>query len=249
MTATLAYLRFELQRTLRTRGFLLFVLGFPVLFYLLLKDTAGTGFRPLGIPFAGYYMVCMAGFGAMITAINSSGPRLAAERSSGWNRQLRVTPLPGWAYLSTKVLTSLLLTLPVMVVVMAVAAVFGPVHISAVTALELLVALMAGSLTFAAAGVLLGYAISSDTANPMINGGLLLLAYFGGLFEPVAAMAAWQQQIAYVTPTYQLAAVGWWVLGGRTPLLPHALALLAYLIAFSALALWRVEVDEARSAA
>lgn len=246
---TLAYLRFELQRTLRTRGFLLFVLGFPVLFYLLLKNTSGNGFRPLGIPFAAYYMVCMAGFGAMITAINSSGPRLAAERSSGWNRQLRTTPLPAPSYLATKVLTSLILTLPVMVVVMVVAVIFGPVQISVVRAVVLLACLMAGSLTFAVAGVLLGYSISSDTANPMINGALLLLAYFGGLFEPVAAMAAWQQQIAYLTPTYQLAAVGWWVLGGRTPLLPHALVLLAYLVVLTGLALWRVEVDEARTSA
>ena len=37
-------------------------------------------------------MVSMAGFGAMIAAI-AGGARIAAERSVGWNRQLRLTPL------------------------------------------------------------------------------------------------------------------------------------------------------------
>jgi ABC-2 type transport system permease protein len=38
-------------------------------------------------------MVGLAAFGTM-GAVLSSGARIAAERSTGWNRQLRLTPLP-----------------------------------------------------------------------------------------------------------------------------------------------------------
>ena len=39
-----------------------------------------------------YYMVGLAAFGTM-SAMLSSGTRIAGERESGWNRQLRITPL------------------------------------------------------------------------------------------------------------------------------------------------------------
>ena len=39
-----------------------------------------------------YYMVGLLAFGAMV-AVLSGGARIAAERTVGWNRQLRLTPL------------------------------------------------------------------------------------------------------------------------------------------------------------
>ena len=62
-----------------------------------------------------YFMVSMASFGAMVAALNAGGTRLAAERASGWTRQLRVTPLPAWSYVSTKIAASMVIVLPVIV--------------------------------------------------------------------------------------------------------------------------------------
>jgi len=50
-------------------------------------------------------MVGLAAFGTM-NAVLSSGVRIAAERSVGWNRQLRLTPLSTRAYFRVKVLTA-----------------------------------------------------------------------------------------------------------------------------------------------
>ena len=49
-------------------------------------------------------MVGLAAFGAM-NAMLSSGARIAGERAAGWNRQLRITPLPVSDYFRAKVVT------------------------------------------------------------------------------------------------------------------------------------------------
>ena len=76
-------------------------------------DLGGTGIAaPL------YFMVGLAAFGTM-NAVIAAGARIAAERSVGWNRQLRLTPLSARAYLLTKVLTAYLMALVTIVVLYA----------------------------------------------------------------------------------------------------------------------------------
>ena len=86
---------YELLRAFRNRRFLIFSLGFPLVLYFAdrrrrtatIDSLGGTGISaPL------YYMVGLAAFGAM-TAMLSTGARIAGERTVGWNRQLRITPL------------------------------------------------------------------------------------------------------------------------------------------------------------
>ena len=50
-----------------------------------------------------YLMVGLAAFGTM-NAVISGGARIAFDRSLGWTRQLRLTPLSPRSYLATKIL-------------------------------------------------------------------------------------------------------------------------------------------------
>ena len=94
-----AYLRYELLRTVRNRRFFFFSLAFPLILYFLIAgpnrnedDIGGSG---LSAPL--YFMVGLAAFGTM-NAMLGAGARIAGERSVGWNRQLRITPLPPRTY-------------------------------------------------------------------------------------------------------------------------------------------------------
>src|SRR3954453_14771974 len=107
------YTRYELVRAFRNRRFFVFSIGFPVVMYFLLagpndsaKFTAMTG----GITAPLFYMVGLLSFGGMIAALGS-GARIATERSVGWNRHLRLTPLTPRQYFRTKVLTGYLMVL------------------------------------------------------------------------------------------------------------------------------------------
>ena len=55
-------------------------------------NFGGTAAHPTGLFAPQYYMVGLLAFGAMV-AVLSGGARIAAERTVGWNRQLRLTPL------------------------------------------------------------------------------------------------------------------------------------------------------------
>src|SRR5262249_154779 len=101
------YMRLELVRTFRNRRFFIFSWGFPLaIFYLVatpnrhVASLAGSG---ISAPV--YFMVGLASFGAM-NAVLATGARIAGERSVGWNRQLRLTPLSTRMYFRAKVLTA-----------------------------------------------------------------------------------------------------------------------------------------------
>jgi ABC-2 type transport system permease protein len=81
----------EVRRILRSPRFLIFTVGLPLLYFLIFSGIyASDGGATVVV-----LMVMMAAFGAISASI-SVGGRVAAERHVGWNRQLRLTPLPGW---------------------------------------------------------------------------------------------------------------------------------------------------------
>ncbi len=117
---SLTYTRFEMLRTLRNRRFLLFSLIFPLILYYVVAGPHRnvSNFDASGISLPVYYMVGMAAFGTMATML-SCGARIAAERSVGWNRQLRITPLAPSAYFFAKVLTAYMMAAISLVVLYA----------------------------------------------------------------------------------------------------------------------------------
>lgn len=136
MTA-LAYTRFELVRTLRNGRLLLFSLGFPVIVFFAIavpnRDVNDFGGSGVSLPL--YYMVGLVGFGAMMALI-STGARIASERTDGWTRQLRITPLSPGAYLRAKVVTGYAMALLTIALLYGSGAVLG-VRLSAGRWLEM----------------------------------------------------------------------------------------------------------------
>ena len=109
------YIKYELLRTVRNKRSFIFSLIFPLVMFFLLAapnknnhNFGGTKGHPTGIFAPQYYMVGLLAFGAMI-AVLSGGARIAAERTVGWNRQLRLTPLTPRIYFRAKIVTSYLL--------------------------------------------------------------------------------------------------------------------------------------------
>src|SRR5690349_519943 len=104
LALTFSYTRYELLRTFRNTRFFLLSLVFPLILFVLVAGPnrdAELG----GISFVVYYMAGMVSWGTMM-AVMGGGARIAAERSVGWNRQLRVTPLTARSYFQAKVVSS-----------------------------------------------------------------------------------------------------------------------------------------------
>jgi len=247
MTGLGAFLRFEVLRLLRNVRYVGISVGFPVVFYVLFLHNEHPAAHIAGTTWRTYFMVSMASFGAMVASLNAGGTRLAAERASGWTRQLRVTPLPAWSYVTTKIAASMVIALPVIAVVEATGLLLGGVHLAPATWAALTMVLWASALPFAALGVLVGFVASGETAYPLVTALMFLLSFFGGLFTPVRYLPAALRRVAAFLPSYHHASIGWAVVAGRVPALADADALLVYALALALAVAWRHRVEESRA--
>jgi ABC-2 type transport system permease protein len=219
------YLVLDVRRTLRNRRTLVFLVVMPVAFFLLF----GGGFRTSNPDAFAYVMISMAVYGAMI-ATTSTGAQVSVERSQGWTRQLRLTPLRPAGYVLTKVLAAFVLGVVPVVMVLGVGAVLGA-KLTLSQWIEVGLAAWVCSLVFAAFGLFVGYLVPAENAMQFIGPLLALLSFFGGLFQPLDQMSSALRSIAPWMPTY---AVG---LIARSPLLHtgFTLAHIGDLVAWTAI--------------
>ncbi len=198
---------FDLRRVMRSPSFLMWTLAFPIVFYLADYNNAtnnANNTASWGTPWPVYFMVSMCCWAAIAAATNVGGGRLPAERSNGWTRQLRLTPLPSWAYALGEVIIGVSVALVAVVILAVVAGAASRPGLSAQAGAEMLAACWLGSLPFAALGILVGLTTTSTSAQPMMVGTILVLNILGGLLVPLKAFPAWLRDIAHVLPTYHL---------------------------------------------
>ncbi len=250
MSGLLAFGRFEVGRLLRSWKFLGITVGFPIVFYMLFLGDRTPGRIVDGtVSWRTYLMVTMGSFGALVAALTAGGARLSGERASGWARQLRVTPIPAWSYVVTKVSASMLVVLPVLALVELVGGVFGGVDLSARTWVELTALLWATALPFALLGVFIGFMVHAETAFPVVTALMFVLGYFGGLFNPVSSMPHALRVAAELLPSFHHAALGLALVGGRGPLLEHWLVLAGFAAVFIVAIVLKHRLEEARGLA
>ena len=250
MRALSAYGRFEVGRLLKSWKFMVITVGFPVTFYMLFLGNRSGGEVIAGtVAWRVYLMISMCSFGALVAGLTAGGGRLSGERSSGWARQLRVTPLPAWSYVATKVAATMVVILPVVVLVEVVGATFGDVSLAIGTWVELALLLWATALPFAVLGVLIGFSVTAETAFPVVTALMFVLGYFGGLFNPVSGMPPALRQVAHVLPSFHHAALGLDLVDGRALSAGHWLVLGAYVAVLGAAVIWRHRVEESKGLA
>jgi ABC-2 type transport system permease protein len=244
LRATGAYLRFELPRTFRNRRYIVLAIGFPVAFYLLFTRVL-TGNAPADPGVQAFGMVSMAAYGA-IGASLSAAVRISMERTNGWMRQLRVTPLPPLAYLTGKFASAYVTAVPSIVLVMFTAYAVNGVALAPTTWLLVFVALAFGVLPFAALGVAIGFLFDESSAQLVFSIAYVGLAVLGGLWTPISSFPDALATLSRMTPSYRFADLGWAALAGRSPDIVDVLLLAAYGAAFAALVAWRYRAAEER---
>jgi ABC-2 type transport system permease protein len=220
----------EVNRLRRNRRYLLFTIGLPVILYLI---VAKQGNKAYGVEFTAYYMVAMATFGAFAGALNGNSIRIAEERKVGWIRQLRLTPLPANAYVVAKILTSMVISVPSIVIVLLLGRFYGGVHLAIWQWLVIAVIIWLGSTIFAALAVAIGYRFPPDQVQP-----ITLLVYFtftilGGIWFPLSGVL---QNIGKGTPTYEAVKISTDVIGNVTVPYGLVIGLVVWLAIFAALA-------------
>jgi ABC-2 type transport system permease protein len=246
ISMSMTYLFTELKRSYRNPRYMLFTLGIPLVLFLVIGSAWDGNIG--GVSGQTWYMVNMGMFGSM-GAVLGIGARIAIERDAGWNRQLRLTPLPALGYVVGKVVTGMLVALPALLLVDLAGALTGKVDLTALQWAEVVGLGWISVLPLAVVGVGVGYLARGDSAQA-VNGGLvMLLALFGGLWFPIDGSAPqWLQSVAHVMPTYWITSITRAPISHQWPAAGGWLVLLAWALVAARIAARRYDADDLRAA-
>ena len=234
MGGTLALTKAEISRLRRNKRYLIFTVALPVMFYLIFGKTNATGY---GVSFAAFYMVGMASFGAFSGAFNNNTIRISQERKDGWIRQLRLTPLPANAYVVAKILTSMVTTVPSILIVFLLGRFYGHVQMPIWKWVACAVTIWIGTLIFAALAVALGYKLNPDSVQPVTIAVFFFFSIFGGLWFPLSGAL---EKFGEFTPTYQIVKISTDVIGQGKVALVNVIGIVVWFAIFAVLATFAV---------
>ncbi len=242
-----AQIKAELLTLLRNPSSLVPTLLFPIMFWVFFglpnaRQTSQSGFN-----IGAYILASFAMYSIIQTVLFNLGIFIAIERSTGWYKFQRTTPVRIWVLFAAKLVTVLILGLIALALLLTVGAITGGVSLSLGAWVSLVGRVLLGVLPFAALAVFIGYmARGAQTASPIINLVFFPMAFGSGLFIPLDNLPKIVRDIAPFLPAYhggQLARVAVGVPSAQ-PELTHVLALLGFTVLFLALAVWAYRRDE-----
>ncbi|MEW1656553.1 MULTISPECIES: ABC transporter permease [unclassified Streptomyces] len=229
-----AYVRLEIRRALRDKGYVFFGIGMPVLMYLLFTRLGAGG---SAADWKLYSMVGLAAYGALGAAFGPGGG-VAEDKSLGWLRQLRSIPLSPAQVVVGRGLTGSVTVLPALGAVLLVGGLVNGVRLAVWQWAALVVLLWLGTVPFTLLGLGNGYRLSSQATGLVNTGCLLVLSIVGGLWFPAAAFPGWLRTLSGWTPANRFADLGLSVAHGGAPSLATVAILAAWLALFGGYAVY-----------
>ncbi|WP_420369809.1 ABC transporter permease [Curtobacterium sp. L1-20] len=244
----LRYVYLETKRQLRNVRAMVFTFAVPVVMLLVFGSAFGGQQDPAThLQYLVVTTLQMASYGGMMAAL-SQAFAIVNERSVGWNRQLRVTPLSGWGFLVSKVIAAMAfaavsIAVTVLVAVLGLHASLGAGHWIAAA-----VGIWCGVVPFALIAILIGQFARPAFAQPLFMVVFMGLAILGGLWVPLSVMPDWMGTVAHLLPSYWLNRIGQMGAGatGTTGMTEPAMVLAGWALALSAVIVWRYRRDAAR---
>jgi ABC-2 type transport system permease protein len=192
----------ELRRHLRAPDFAFAAMALPLLFYFMFAAPRASE-QVAGGTIGGYCVAVFGIYGILSIALSGIGSTIVEERGRGDLRLIRVTPLPGSAYMGAKLLFVFLASV-VVVMLLGVAGRLTGAGLSFDRFAMTAAVLVLGALALAPIGFITGFLVRPGSAIAVNLLILMPLSLVGGVFMGVDQLPSAVQQIAQVTPTYHL---------------------------------------------
>jgi ABC-2 type transport system permease protein len=228
-----AYLRFELIRLYRSPSLLMFTVIMPVVSYVVFSAISTGTDNGLGV--TTIMMVGLAGYGALIGVL-SLGAAVSNERTQGWLRQLRITPLRPAHVVVVKTIASTTVAIPSILCVGLAGYLEHGITLSPGRWVAIVALMWIGTIPFALLGLAMGYALPPNIASSASFLTFFALSVLGGLLIPIEAFPAGMQHFAHVLPSNRYAELGWRAATGHAPTGTGIFVLAAWTTVFLALA-------------
>ncbi|WP_242090386.1 ABC transporter permease [Curtobacterium sp. DN_7.5] len=242
------YVALETVRQLRNVKAMVFTFAIPVVMLLVFGAAYGSQLdQATGLRYLTVTTLQMASYGAMMAALGQAFA-IVTERSIGWNRQLRVTPLSGWGFMVSKLIAAMAFAAVSIGITVTVSVVALHASLDAGHWLAAAVGIWCGVVPFALIAILIGQFAGPSFAQPLFMVVFMGLAILGGLWVPLSVMPNWMGSVAHLLPSYWLNRIGQMGAGatGSTGMLEPALVLTGWAVALAAVIVWRYRRDAAR---
>lgn len=233
----------EMLRIMRNPYYVFWSLFMPIMFYFIFTRVVNTGSDDQ--TWSAHYLMSMATFSVMGSAIMTLGIRLVQERTQGWTTYIRITPLPGSVYFFGKMFGQTMMHLFSVICIFIAGYLINGVSLSAGQWVLSGLWILIGSLPFLAIGTLVGAMKRVDTASGVSNVIYMALAVAGGMWMPIEILPRLMQKIGHWLPSYNYGNGAWEIVRGSYPQWSNVLILLGYLVVFMLLSVYIRKKQEA----
>ncbi|WP_462406771.1 ABC transporter permease [Gracilibacillus sp. Marseille-QA3620] len=223
--------RTETIRIFRNPYYVFWSLMMPIAFYFVFTKIFAQDGADDNL-YKAHFLMSMAAFSVMGTAIMNLGIRLVEERNHGWSLLLKVTPLSPFTYYLAKMVSQLMIQFFSIVLIFLVGGLFNSISLSIWEWVSASLWILFGSIPFLAIGLIIGTMKKVDTASGVSNLIYLSLAITGGMWMPMEVMPDFIQDVAVWLPGYNYGNGAWQIVRGETPEWKGILLLIGYSFLF-----------------
>lgn len=193
----------------QTRVELLKLIRQPIFLLSMLTLYGVIAFFPKNDPNAIFYMTGLATINLFIVAIQTLSIQIANERKQGWLKLLRITPLPAWIYLASKVIIAFLIS-TIGISLMFTLGIFKVgIRQPFLDWVILFFSLIIGIVPFAIFGFFIGYVMEANIIS-LTSAFIIGLAIFSSGTIPLPGMPEWLQNLIPFSPFYHYAQILIW---------------------------------------
>ncbi len=186
----LRQVRFTNKAFWRNPASAFFTFAFPLMFLVIFASLLGNGtvvIHEVRLHQSTYYVVAMATFAVITACFTNIAMSVTFQRDAGILKRTRGTPLPGWSYLTGRVLHALGIAILLVILTAAFGVAFYDASVPTGGQLfDFVVVLIVGAASFCALGLALTAAIpNADSAPAIVNAVILPLLFLSGIFIPI----------------------------------------------------------------
>jgi ABC-2 type transport system permease protein len=207
----LRQVRFTNKAFWRNPASAFFTFVFPLMFLVIFTALLGNNdvtIRGTDVKLTTYYVVAMATFGVISACYTNIAISVCFQRDAGILKRTRGTPLPGWGYLSGRVIHAMI----VGAILVVITLVFGKAFYDGTFPqgsglLEFVVTFAVGAVSLAALALALTSIVpNADAAPPIVNASILPLLFLSGIFFALSDDSpAWIRFVGNIFPVKHFA--------------------------------------------
>ena len=208
--------KMEILRILRNPYYVFWSLFMPIVFYIVFTRIFNSGLENRQ-EWQAHYLMSMASFSVMGSAIMTLGIRLVEERTQGWSMFMRITPLSDYQYFFAKMVGQTVIHIFSIMIIFTAGALINGISLSVRSGFSVEYGYYSVHLPFLALGTIVGTMKRVDTAAGVSNMIYMVLALCGGMWMPLDIMPNFVQTIGKWLPSYHFGNGAWEIVRGGNP--------------------------------